>query len=182
MKRFYVKYIFLIVLLILPLYAKGQKYNFMPIDKEFDSIASKLCRMDFENNRVKIEIKDLDKLYKIAEEKGNKQLKARALFWKARTIQMNASAQQCIPLLEQAKKLCSINYDYDMACINYQLAGNYERYGRYLEAYNLLKSTIPVFQKYEDHYFLGNVYLLFVQLYLDINDPENAKSPLMLAG
>lgn len=69
-----------------------------------------------------------------------------------------------------------------MACINYQLAGNYERYGRYLEAYNLLKSTIPVFQKYEDHYFLGNVYLLFVQLYLDINDPENAKSPLMLAG
>ena len=28
MKRFYVKYIFLIVLLILPLYAKGQKYNF----------------------------------------------------------------------------------------------------------------------------------------------------------
>lgn len=91
MKRFYVKYIFLIVLLILPLYAKGQKYNFMPIDKEFDSIASKLCRMDFENNRVKIEIKDLDKLYKIAEEKGNKQLKARALFWKARTIQIGRS-------------------------------------------------------------------------------------------
>lgn len=185
MKRhnFYIKYIFLIALfLILSFSANGQKYNFMPIDKEFDSIANKLCRMDFENTRTKIERKDLDNLYRIAKNKNNKQLKARALFWEARTIQMNASAQQSIPLLEQAKKLCSINYDYDIACINYQLAGNYERSGRYLEAYNLLKSTIPIFQKYEDHFFLGNVYLLFVQLYLDINDPDNAKDPLMLAG
>ena len=62
MKKLYVKYIFLFMLLALPLYSKGQKYNFTPIDKEFDSIASKLCRMDFENARVKIETKDLDKL------------------------------------------------------------------------------------------------------------------------
>lgn len=47
MKRFYVKYIFLIVLLILPLYAKGQKYNFMPIDKEFDSIASTPLQVNY---------------------------------------------------------------------------------------------------------------------------------------
>lgn len=178
-----VKFFYIIMaFIVFSVNAKAQDYHFLPIDKTFDTIASKLCRMDFDNRRMDIDKKDLDKLYSIAEQKNNKQLMARALYWEARTIQMNASTQQCIPLLEKAKKLCSMSYDYDMACINYQLAGNYERSGKYLQAYNLLKSTIPVFQKYEDHYFLGNVYLLFVQLYMDINDADNAKEPLVLAG
>lgn len=177
----FIYYSFLVMFITLPSFINAQKYNFMLIDKEFDSIANNLYHMDFNNIRTKIKRTDIDKLYHIAQHRNNNQLKARALYWEARTIQINASTQQCIPLLEQAKRLCSVTYDYDMACINYQLAGNYERSGKYLQSYNLLKSAIPVFQKYEDHYFLGNIYLLLVQMYFDINDPENAKGPLLLA-
>lgn len=160
------------LLFILP--SNAHSYIFKIVDSRFDSVARQLDRLDFENRREDIDGRKVRLLEQLAARSGNDQLKSRAAYWSVRASQMNTNAQQCIPVLIRASKLCSPEYDYDLARINYQLAGNYERIGQYLKAYRLLNSTLPVFEKYDDSYFLGNAYLLLVQLYLDINDPDNA--------
>lgn len=154
------------------------EYHFKQVDKQFDAIAQQLNKMDYENQRGRITLAQLAKLQHIADVTGNRQLQARTLYWRVRSSQMSAQPLECIKMLERARSLCSQDYDYDRACIDYQLAGNYERMGRYLSTYNLLNTTLPVFTKYGDNYFLGNAYLLQAQLFTDINDPENAKVAL----
>lgn len=159
----------------------GHSYHFKPIDKQFDAIASEMDKMDYKNEREHIDKAKIRQLQAIAERTGNSQLQSRAAYWYARAIQMDSSPQTCIPILEKAKTSCGDDYDYDRARIDYQLAGNYERLGQYLNAYNLLNATLPTFESHGDHYFLGNAYLLMVQLFCDINDPDNARQMLALA-
>lgn len=161
--------------------ATVNNYHFSPIDAQFDSIARILSSLDFENRREDIRPSQISELANLARRSGNAQLSARALYWQVRASQMQAQPQKCIPLLEQAGRLCKPRYEYDKALIDYQLAGNYERMGQYLRTYNLLTTSLPVFEKHEDHFFLGNAYLLFAQLFADINDQENAKEPLRKA-
>lgn len=170
--------LFVVMLFACPIKVFADTYYFKVIDKDFDDIARRLYRMDFDNERMNITAEDINRLERIAKKRGSKQLEARFLYWRVRATQMEASPGYCIPLLEKAQRICQPEYDYDRAVIDYQLAGNYERKGDYLRAYVLLNSTIPVFNKYGDHFFLGNAHLLFAQLYIDINDPENAKVSL----
>lgn len=162
-------------LMCLSLCASAYDYLFKPIDRQFDKIAARLDRLDCENRRENISLTDIEQLRKIADAGNDSQLKSRALYWQVRANQMHASTSECIRLLEKARRLCGEGFDYDMARIDYQLAGNYERQCQYLKAYNLLNATLPVFEKYADSYFLGNAYLLMVQLFNDINDPDNAR-------
>lgn len=154
--------------------AYAYAYNFKTIDRSFDGIARQLNQKDFDNERENISPSLLDRLDRIAAASDERQLKARAIYWRIRASQMSAMPSQCISQLEKAKALCSDKYDYDLACINYQLAGNYERMGQYLKTYSLLNDALPVFNKYNDYYFLGNAYLLMAQMFYDINDPENS--------
>ena len=155
--------------------ASAYNYLFKPVDRQFDEIAERLDRLDCENRREDISSVDMELLQKIAASRNDSQLKSRALYWQVRASQMHASTNECIRLLKKARRLCSEEFDYDMARIDYQLAGNYERQCQYLKAYNLLNATLPVFEKYGDSYFLGNAYLLMVQLFYDINDSDNAR-------
>lgn len=161
--------------------AKGYDYRFAQIDPQFDSIAAILSKYDFENQRELIQKEQTTALWRIAERNNDDQLRSRAIYWKVRATQMKASPQQCIPLLEKAKSLCKASFDYDRASIDYQLAGNYERTTHYLKAYDLLQEAIPVFQHHGDHFMTGNAELLLAQLFIDINDPDNAKEPLRRA-
>lgn len=163
---------------LLTLTAGAHTYYFKPIDKTFDSLAARLNNLDFENRRNQITPRQTARLSDIARRSGNRQLRARAIYWHIRSVQMNTPASECIPDLEKARRLCSPGYDYDRALIEYQLAGNYDRVGRYLEAYNLLTGSIKTFKACGDQFFLGNANLLLAQLFLDINDPENARQPL----
>ena len=172
----------LLLLIIVSLHAKGASYHFLPINATFDSIAKELVRIDYDNERQSVDPALLDRLDRIAAETGNKQLKARAAYWRIRMTQMTAQPLKCIEQLEEARKLITDErYDYDRACISYQLAGNYERMDDFLKCYQLLGEAIPVFQKYGDHYFLGNAYLLMGQLFLDINDPHAAAEQIELS-
>ena len=63
----------------------------------------------------------------------------------------------------------------------YQLAGNHERIGNYLNTYQLLQEAIPVFEKYGDDYFLGNAHLLMGLMYSSIRDPELAVEEIQAA-
>ena len=173
--------VLLIVMTMVSAGIQAYPYFFKPINQGFDDIARKLAQLDFENKRTHITEEQLAQLEKIAAKSSDNQLKARAMFWRVRSTQMDAQSPKCIEILEKARTLCSSEYDYDLACIDYQLAGNYDRMGRYLDAYTLLQSTLPVFERHEDYYFLGNAYLLLAQLFLDIEDAENVAKPLRQA-
>ena len=175
--------IFLFAVLILVGTAKADyAYHFKPINKDFDEIAMRLNQADFAIERQSIDPHWLDQIDSIARKEGNKQLQVRAIYWRVRSTQMSAQPSQCIPLLEKALKMNdNETYDYDAACIRYQLAGNYDRLGQYFKCYNEAKAAIPIFEKYQDHYFLGNSYLLLVQLFHEISSDDEATTLLDLA-
>ncbi len=170
------------ILLLAGVAKAGYTYHFKPIHEGFDAIAQRLNQADFANERQSIDPHWLDQLDSIAKKESNKQLQVRAIYWRIRSTQMSAQPSMCIPLLEKALKMNDDkNYDYDAACIHYQLAGNYDRIGQYFKCYNEAKAAIPIFEKYADHYFLGNSYLLLVQLFHEITSDDEAITLLDLA-
>ena len=169
--------------LALSLFAGEYSYHYKPIQKDFDQIAERLNKADFDNVRQEINPVWLDQLDSIARTSKNKQLEARAIYWRVRTTQMSAQPSECIPLLQKALKMTDTEkYDYDAACIRYQLAGNYDRTGQYFKCYTEAKEAVAVFEKYEDYYFLGNAHLLLAQLFHEISSVDEAKTELQLAN
>lgn len=156
----------------------GYGYHFKPIDRSFDSIARRLCALDFASRRESITEASLSRLDSLARARGNRQLRARALYWRVRASQMDARPAECMALLDSALALCSPAYAYDEACIKYQLAGNCERMGHYMRSYRLAGEAVAAFAEAGDDYFLGNAYLLLAQLFVDIGDPDNARPVL----
>lgn len=169
-----VKCLLLLLALLCSSAVMAADYHFRPIDKEFDRIASQLYSLDYNNQRDKADPKLLDCLDAIARQRKNKQLQARALFWRVRMGQLSAMPKECIALLNKARQLSSSAYEYDNACINYQLAGNYDRLGDYLKCYNLGRAAESVFRKVGDSYYEGNAALLMAQLYIDIDITDQA--------
>ena len=166
----------LLLLFALTVSAGEYSYHFKPIQKEFDEIASRLNKADYDNVRQDINPQWLDQLDSIARVSKNKQLQARAIYWRVRSTQMGAQPAECIPLLQKALQQTDLEeYDYDAACLHYQLAGNYDRIGQYFKCYTELREAIPLFKKHEDHYFLGNSYLLLAQLFHEISNIDEAK-------
>lgn len=158
---------------------QASEYLFTPINSAFDNIAQHLNDLDRTNRRFDANPTDLKRLYQLA---GNDpQLKARVIFWNVRMGQLDLPTQQCINQLKEAERLCQPDYDYDLSLIYYQLAGNYERLGNYLGCYNYCRKALPVMEKAGDNFFLGNTYLLLVQLFLDLDDDEQALQQLQLA-
>lgn len=162
--------------------AQTAPYFFAPIDQTFDSIARIFNQLDFDNERQRADSALFGRLDQIARSTKNGQLEARSRYWRVRMTQMNTPPPQCIGQLEHALALTKDSrYDYDRACIMYQLAGNYERMGQYMKTYLLLGKAIPLFEKYDDHYFLGNAYLLMGQLFLDIDYREPVAEQIELS-
>lgn len=147
-----------IVMLFVVTLSRAGNYYFSPLSKPFDNIAERLNTLDRENRRSEAQVKDLSQLKKLAG--NNTQLQARALFWDVRMSQLDRSPAECIKQLLRAEKLCRPEYDYDLAVIYYQLAGNYERLGQYLLCYNYCNKALNVLKRYDDNFFLGNTYLL----------------------
>lgn len=168
-----------IVMLFVVTLSRAGNYYFSPLSKPFDNIAERLNTLDRENRRSEAQVKDLSQLKKLAG--NNTQLQARALFWDVRMSQLDRSPAECIKQLLRAEKLCRPEYDYDLAVIYYQLAGNYERLGQYLLCYNYCNKALNVLKRYDDNFFLGNTYLLLVQLFYDIDDIVQARDQLGLA-
>lgn len=154
-------------------------YHFKRIDARFDAIAERLNRLDFENRRADADPKDLQQLSLIAGKRP--QLQARALYWQVRMTQLNARPAECIKTLKKAERLCQPGYDYDLALIRYQMAGNYDRMSEYMQCYRNASAAIAIFKKEKDYYFLGNAQLLLAQLFHEINDEEHALEQLSLA-
>lgn len=157
------------------------RYGFRSIDMAFDTVAKSLLDKEFYFRTTPDTRQALATLNKIASTSNNSQLKARAIFWEARTGQLKGQPEEQISKLEKARSMSSPEYDYDNAFINYQLAGNYERIGKYFTAYQLLQQSIPVFEKYQDDYALANAYLLLALTYEDVDEREQAKENIDIA-
>lgn len=157
-------------------------YNFAPIDAGFDTVAERLLEYEFCRKESATQATLARQLKNIAEKAGNSQLKARAIFWNVRANQLSANPDSCIIQLEKARTMTATEYDYDLACISYQLAGNYERLGHYFNTYQLLEQAIPIFEKYNDYYFLGNAHLLMGLTYNEIKEKELAMDEIKTAG
>lgn len=164
---------------VLGVNATTYKYYFKEIDPRFDAIAQRLAQLDYENRRDETDPKDLQQLKQLAG--NNTQLQARTIYWQVRMNQLNASPAECIQQLKKAEQLCSPSYEYDLALIRYQLAGNYDRMSEYMQCYSNASMAVEVFEKMKDYYFLGNTQLLLAQLFSEINDDEHAAEQLSLA-
>lgn len=168
-----------IIIILASVQSHASDYFFTPLSKPFDQIAQRLNALDRANRRSEAKPDDLRRLAELAG--SNAQLKARALFWDVRMGQMGRQPATCINQLREAERLCQPGHDYDKAVIHYQLAGNYERLGQYLLCYNYCNQALSVMQRYGDNFFLGNTYLLLVQLFIDIDDKPQAIKQLQLA-
>ena len=56
-------------------------YLFTPLDNQFDQIAARLDRLDYENRREQISAADIALLQQIAMRGNNAQLQCRAIYW-----------------------------------------------------------------------------------------------------
>lgn len=159
----------------------GVEYKFKPENRQFDSIAALVLRDEvdrFHNDNLDSR---LGQMQKIADASRNSVLAARAVLWSIRSSQLNARPDSCIARLEKVRNALPRSYDYDYACLSYQLAGNYSRIGDYFNTYQLLNEAIPIFAKYDDYYFLGNAHLLMGLTYEDIGDLSSSLSEIELA-
>lgn len=180
-----IRYILVAVVLIACGLASAGKerasgYHFKTVDRHFDSIAARVLNDEFNRRHTPEALSNIVKLKKMASG-GSSVMKARAALWGIRTAQLDASSDSCILVLEKIKSAVPKEYDYDRAVISYQLAGNYERTGNYLNTYQLLQEAIPVLEKYGDDYFLGNAHLLMGLMYSDIGNPELAMDEIHIA-
>ncbi|MBD5310665.1 MAG: hypothetical protein HDS13_00665 [Bacteroides sp.] len=157
------------------------KYHFQTEDAVFDSIAG-LVFADEVNRTNDSRVPGwIEKMKEIASRSHNPVLEARSVLWQIRSTQLNASPDSCIVILEQARGKIPKSYEYDYACLSYQLAGNHDRIGNYFNTYQLLQEAIPIFEKYGDDYFLGNAHLLLGLMYSSIADYDQAVEEINLA-
>ena len=156
-------------------------YHFKPVNPCFDSVAARVLDDEFNRRRTPETAANIEKLQKKAK-KGNPVMKARAALWGIRANQLGATPDSCISVLEKIKSAVPKEFDYDHAVLSYQLAGNHDRIGNYLNTYQLLREAIPVFEKYGDDYFLGNAHLLMGLMYSSIGDPELAVEEIQAAN
>ena len=156
-------------------------YHFKNRDHTFDSIAALVLTDEFNRNMNDTAALRIKELRKIASTFPDPVLNARATLWEIRSTQINANPDSCITILEKVRGTLLKDYDYDYACLSYQLAGNHDRIGNYFNTYQLLSEAIPVFEKYNDNYFLGNAHLLMGLTYSDIGDFELANTEIDLA-
>lgn len=154
------------------------EYKFKTENKEFDSIASLVLRDEATRTHDGSTSSKLGQMQKIADATHNSVLAARAALWTIRNSQLNARPDTCIARLEKVRNALPRSYDYDYACLSYQLAGNYCRISNYFNTYQLLNEAIPIFEKYEDYYFLGNAHLLMGLTYSDIGDLSSSLSEI----
>ncbi len=159
----------------------GVEYKFKTENCQFDSIAALVLRDEVD--RVHNDNLDsrLGQMQRIADASRNSVLAARAVLWSIRSSQLNARPDSCISRLEKVRNALPRSYDYDYACLSYQLAGNYSRIGDYFNTYQLLNEAIPIFAKYDDYYFLGNAHLLMGLTYEDIGDLSSSLTEIDLA-
>lgn len=157
------------------------KYHFRTEDAAFDSIANLVLTNEINRTTDPKVGGWIEKMKEIASYSHNPVLDARSTLWQIRTTQLNANPDSCIEVLEKARGRIPKNYDYDYACLSYQLAGNYDRIGNYFNTYQLLQEAIPIFEKYGDDYFLGNARLLLGLMYSSIGDYDQALEEINLA-
>lgn len=156
-------------------------YKFKPENRQFDSIAALVLRDEVDRVHSDHLASRLGQMQKIADASRNNVLAARAVLWSIRSSQLNARPDSCISRLEKVRNTLPRSYDYDYACLSYQLAGNYSRIGDYFNTYQLLNEAIPIFAKYDDYYFLGNAHLLMGLTYEDIGDLSSSLAEIDLA-
>ncbi len=161
--------------LTIPTHARYQ-YMFTSVDKEFDTIADSIASHEFHRTTVESDRMAAHRLLDMAKHKGSQQLQARAIYWKIRLNQLALSPDSCISALEKARSMTSDSYDH--ACIDYQLAGNYQRIGQYFNTYQLLEESMKELDKRKDYYMLGNAHLLMALTYSAISEPGMAKEEL----
>lgn len=159
----------------------GVEYKFKTENRQFDSIAALVLRDEV--GRVHNDNLDsrLGQMQRIADASRNSVLAARSVLWSIRSSQLNARPDSCISRLEKVRNALPRSYDYDYACLSYQLAGNYSRIGDYFNTYQLLNEAIPIFAKYDDYYFLGNAHLLMGLTYEDIGDLSSSLTEIDFA-
>lgn len=156
-------------------------YKFKPENRQFDSIAALVLRDEVARVHSENLASRLGQMQRIAGASHNNVLAARAVLWSIRSSQLNARPDSCISRLEKVRNALPRSYDYDYACLSYQLAGNYSRIGDYFNTYQLLNEAIPIFEKYDDYYFLGNAHLLMGLTYEDIGDLSSSLTEIDLA-
>lgn len=163
--------------------SRGYAYNFQTEDEEFDSLAATVGKHEFDRRHLPGDTLTLRRMAEIASGNSSPVIRARNEFWQIRFNQIGISPEQALSRLEKVRTQIppGEEYDYDRACMAYQIAGNHNRLGNYFNTFQLLQEAMPVFEKYHDNYFLGNALLLDGLNYQTIGERDMALKQIHLA-
>lgn len=133
----------------------GIPYRWKSINKDFDRLAS-LCEEFNFNDQDRKELEPIvETMGQIAHRLGDRQLQARALYWKA-WQQENVPIDSSLRWLNQALALCdSTRYKHDNLRMQLFKAGLLRVKGQYLESYRLGKAVAEAGEAENDWFYVG---------------------------
>lgn len=149
----------LILLLIASFYLQiclaNDIYHWKAIDKDFDRLAALCETANFNDDSRKNFLATVKQMEAIAAKKGDRQLQARALFWK--TWQRESTpTDSCLRWNERAINLTdTVAYRYDYLRLLLYKASLLRVKGQYLEAYTLCKKVGEEWTVEEEWFCLG---------------------------
>lgn len=153
------------ILLLLTVYcfqsitATGNFYKWTPIDEAFDALAAQCETVAFTDKERTDLYPAIKTMYRIADAKQNRQLKARAYYWEA-WIQAVDNMDSAAVLIDKAMALTdSVQYEYDYAHMLLVKMSLLRNEGQWLQAYMLGQKLEPIWKKYDDTFYLGKTYV-----------------------
>ncbi len=151
------------------------------IDPTFDKLTERMelwARFQKDSFRTEETIKQM---YAISQQKNNKQLFARSLYWDV-YVQNEILQDSAFTLTEKALSLSdSIKYPYDHARINMQKAVVLSRSASYSEAFHLYSKSIEVFKQVGDHRLVANALSNIGYIFLFLGEYNDATTFFMQA-
>lgn len=156
-------------------------YKWEPIDKEFDALALQCEEVAFVDQGRSDLYQQIKTMYRIAGERQNRQLQARAYYWEA-WIQAVNDLDSAALLVDKAIALTdTVRYEYDYAHMQLVEMSLLRNRGKWLQAYMLGQKLEPVWKKYDDLFYLGKTYVQIGVTLRELQEYEMALSYLKKA-
>lgn len=152
----------------------GKDYFWKNVDPTFDNLMEHLELWSRFKNDSLHPHENLDQLYNIYQQKKEKQMFARYLYWDI-YINTEMPLDSALILTEKILLLSdSVKYPYDHARINMQKATLLLKEARYSEAFHLYSQSLEVFKKIGDFLLVANTSCNIGYIFLFLEEYNNA--------
>ncbi len=149
-------------------------YKWQSIDNSFDSIATICEEAMYHDYPRKRYSKEIEQMHHIAHQKNNKQLLARANYWKA-WKEMKINIDSAATSLSQGFATAdSILYPYDHARLRFLEGDIYRIKGKWSEAYRIYKQQEKFFTHQNDIFYIAKTEVAIGVILQELGETEGA--------